>query len=170
MESLRRWKRSLNSRGNGYCGDGNAALCAVTCGAFDTLQTSVSIADQQSIGLTLPAAVNNHIGVIAKRPIANAAWQYAGKPENGYYVPYWERFQKLKFPFLEGDVAEAAAIALRFTLSMQAVSTAIVGTTNPSRWAQNAAVVLQGALPEGEIEHIRAIWKREAEEDWKGQA
>ena len=83
---------------------------------------------------------------------------------------YWERFQKLKYAFLDTDVAAAAAIALRFTLSMPAVATAIVGTTNPARWAQNAAVVAQGVLPESEIEAIRKRWAAVAEDEWIGQA
>ena len=43
---------------------------------FDSLQTSVSIADQEAIKLTLPLAEAKGIAVIAKRPIANAAWRY----------------------------------------------------------------------------------------------
>ena len=58
----------------GYSGDSHAARYALECGAFDTLQTSVSIADQEPITLTLPLALERGIGVIAKRPIANAVW------------------------------------------------------------------------------------------------
>jgi aryl-alcohol dehydrogenase-like predicted oxidoreductase len=152
----------------GYSGDSKAALYAVQCGKFDTLQISVSIADQEAIQQILPLAREHHMGVIAKRPIANAAWRYDSKPKVDYHQTYWERLQKLNYPFL-ADASKAADIALRFTLSIPGVHTAIVGTKNPERWHQNAAMLEAGHLPQAEIDAIRERWNAVASKSWVGQ-
>jgi len=64
----------------GYSGDGAAARHAVESGRFDTLQISVSVADQEAIEAVLPAARQRQLGVIAKRPVANAVWASAAGP------------------------------------------------------------------------------------------
>ena len=166
LESARSrgWTRYI-----GYSGDGEAARWAVESGRFDTLQTSVSIADQEAIELTLPAARTAGLGVIAKRPLANVAWRYARKPAEAYYQEYWERLRKLDYPFLPGKGDAAVKTALRFTLGVPGVHTAIVGTTKPDRWRQNAALLGDGRLPEAERERIRARWKAVASASWEGQ-
>ena len=152
----------------GYSGDGEAARFAVGCGRFDTLQTSVSIADQEAIELTVPAAMKQQMGVIAKRPIANAAWRYARRPAEPYYQPYWTRLRALDYAFLR-DAERAVSVALRFTLADPGVHTAIVGTKRPGRWAENARLLEAGPLPAAEYERIRARWKEVAEPGWTGQ-
>jgi aryl-alcohol dehydrogenase-like predicted oxidoreductase len=153
----------------GYSGDGAAARYAVECGSFDTLQTSISIADQEAINLTIPLARQKKMGVIAKRPIANAAWRYQSKPSNSYHVPYWERLQKLDYTFIHDDPEHAAEIALRFTLSVPGVHTAIVGTKNPNRWSENAKLAAAGPLPQDQFEAIRSHWHAVADKSWEGQ-
>ena len=159
----RGWTRYI-----GYSGDGEAARFAVECGRFDTLQTSVSIADQEAVERTLPLAVKRGMGVIAKRPIANAAWRYARRPSEPYYQPYWERLRALEYPFLR-DAERAVSTALRFTLAAPGVHTAIVGTKRPERWPDNARLLRAGPLPAAEVEEIRARWREVSQPSWTGE-
>jgi aryl-alcohol dehydrogenase-like predicted oxidoreductase len=152
----------------GYSGDGAAARFAVECGAFDTLQTSVSVADQEALDLTLPLAAERDMGVIAKRPIANAAWVGARRPSRGSYgYEYWRRLEKLGYDFLRRR--DAVATALRFTLSVPGVHTAIVGTARPGRFEENARDLAGGALPTAEFKAIRTRWTEVADASWVGQ-
>jgi aryl-alcohol dehydrogenase-like predicted oxidoreductase len=169
IDALRRARERGHTRFIGYSGDGHAARYAVECGQFDTLQTSVSIADQESIDLVLPLAREKAMGVIAKRPVANAAWKSGRPPENAYHMPYWERLQKLNYDFLHAPLDRAIAVALRFTLSVPGVDTAIVGTTKPGRWRENAAMLEAGPLPTDQFEKIRARWHQVARPSWVGQ-
>src|SRR5262249_1167248 len=153
----------------GYSGDSTAAVYAINTGAFDTLQTSLSILDQEAIDLLLPLARAKNMGVIAKRPIGNAVWRHETKPENPYVQPYWDRLQKLGYAFINGDAEKSTDKALRFTLSAEGVHCAIVGTKKPGRWQQNAKLLEQGKLGKDEYEAIRKIWKATAQPDWVGQ-
>lgn len=154
----------------GYSGDSVAAKFAVECGAFDALQTSVNIADQEAIELTIPAAHERGLGVIAKRPIANAAWKSGHKPIDSYQHTYWERLRKLNYPFIaSGDLERSIAHALRFTLSVPGVHVAIVGTTKPHRWQENARMLAAGRLPESDYNAIRERWEELAPSTWIGQ-
>lgn len=154
----------------GYSGDSRAAHFAVECGAFDTLQTSINIADQEVIELTLPLAHKRQMGVIAKRPIANFAWKTGHKPMNSYHHEYWERLRKLNYDFLRNsDLEKTISIALRFTLSMPGVHTAIVGTTKPERWQENAKLLEAGPLSKDEFQAIRHRWEEVAPRIWVGQ-
>jgi aryl-alcohol dehydrogenase-like predicted oxidoreductase len=155
----------------GYSGDSRAAHYAVECGAFDTLQISISIADQEAIDLTLPMAREKQMGVIAKRPIANVAWKTGHKPMESYHHEYWERLRKLNYDFLRNsdDLDKTVSIALRFTLSMPGVHTAIVGTTKPERLQQDSKLLEAGPLPEEQYQAIRHRWEEVAPRIWIGQ-
>ena len=150
----------------GYSGDNEDARYAVKMDVFDTLQTSVSIADQQEIDFTLPAARERNMGIIAKRPIAEAVWTQQNVLKSDYGYPYLERLQTLKYDFLNNP--DSVDIALRFTLTVPGVDVAIVGTANPDRWHQNANVVAMGNLPQEQYQNIRAVWEERADQHWLG--
>jgi aryl-alcohol dehydrogenase-like predicted oxidoreductase len=169
IEGLQRAQEKGYTRYIGYSGDNEDAKFAIEQNVFDSLQTSVSIADQTPIDTNIPAAVEKGLGVIAKRPIANAVWRNAEKPADSYHHEYWDRIRKLQFDFLNKSLDESIATALRFTLSIPGVSTAIVGTTKPNRWQENARFVAEGILSDEEFEEIRARWKTVADESWIGQ-
>jgi aryl-alcohol dehydrogenase-like predicted oxidoreductase len=167
--ALQRAREKGKLRYLGYSGDGAAAQYAAQSGAFDTVQISVSIADQDAIDTVLPLLRQHDIGVIAKRPIANAAWLGGGWWSLGSYSrPYRMRLRKLNYDFLTLDAKQAVGIALRFTLSVPGMHTAIVGTTKPARWQQNAALLAEGPLPQSEYASIRARWRSAASSDWIG--
>ena len=169
IEAIQEARQKGYARYIGYSGDSLDALCAVQTGAFDTLQTSISIADQEAIDLTLPLAREKGMGVIAKRPIANAAWRTGEKPVDSYHHAYWDRLQKLDYDFLKDDLSESIATAMRFTYSLDGITAMIVGTTKPGRWKENAEILKRGKLSQEELQKIRARWKEIADTTWVGE-
>jgi aryl-alcohol dehydrogenase-like predicted oxidoreductase len=169
IDVVKRAKEKGKTRYIGYSGDHKAALYAVQSGAFDSLETSLSIADQEAVELTLPEALKRGMGVTIKRPVANVAWRTGQKPDNEYAHTYWDRLQVLDYDFLEPGSEESVGTALRFTLSVPGVHTAIVGTKNPDRWVQNAKLLEKGKLEEGRYTAIRTRWRERAGNDWIGQ-
>jgi aryl-alcohol dehydrogenase-like predicted oxidoreductase len=121
----------------GYSGDNEAARWAVESGLFDTLQTSFNLVDQQARSRLFPLAIERDMGIIAKRPIANAAWGHQTSP-SGYADEYHRRAQiMIKQGPIPGAPDDPILLALGFTLGHEAVSTAIVGTSNPQHMEAN---------------------------------
>ena len=68
IEALLVAKERGYTRYAGYSGDGADARTAIETDFFDTLQTSVSIADQEPVDLTLPLAIKRRNGCYRKTP------------------------------------------------------------------------------------------------------
>ena len=166
IEGLERAVEKGYTRYIGYSGDNEHARYAIDLNVFDSLQTSVSVADQAAIDGNIPLAVERGMGVIAKRPIANAVWRNSEKPSDEYHHEYWDRIQQLKYEFLNKSLEEATAMALRFTMTIPGIDTMIVGTTRPRRWQENARYVSEGALSDEEYEAIRDRWREVADKSW----
>jgi aryl-alcohol dehydrogenase-like predicted oxidoreductase len=162
----------------GYSGDNDAAAHAATLADVAVIQTSISIADQHNIDLVLPAARRNGKGVIAKRPIANAAWKQLHEQPGMYQTyarTYTERLAAMKLDpgELGIDGAPESAwpeLALRFTLSQDGVHTAIIGTTSAANTRMNLAAAAKGPLPTEAVASIRAAFKRaDPQGKWLGE-
>lgn len=168
IEGLQRAQEKGYTRYIGYSGDNEDAKYAIELDVFDSLQTSVNIADQMALETNIPLAVEKQIGIIAKRPIANTVWREKEKPESTYVHEYWDRIQKLDYDFLKKSLEESIATALRFTLSIPGIDTMIVGTTRPGRYSENVRYAAEGKLSEEEFEAIRNRWREVADESWVG--
>jgi aryl-alcohol dehydrogenase-like predicted oxidoreductase len=162
----------------GYSGDNEAAGWAAARPEIVVIETSISIADQVNIDVVLPVTRGNNIGVLAKRPIANAAWKpLSSQPGlyQGYAKTYTDRFAKMGLKIEElgfkGKSEDVwPEIALRFTLSVEGVHSAIIGTTRPENAERNIQYAEKGPLPPEVVKKIRfAFEKASAGGGWSGQ-
>jgi len=180
LGALARARDAGKIRFYGYSGDNEAAIYAANQDEVAVIETSVNICDQANIENVLPLTREKNIGVLAKRPVANAAWRESSE-QGGMYVDYTrgytDRIRKMAIKptdmgFPDDDYTTWAEMALRFTLSQPGVTTAIVGTTRAENAERNLAVAEKGPLPDDVISKIRAAFHRaetESGEPWTGQ-
>lgn len=153
----------------GYSGDNEAAAFACRLPDIAVLETSVNIADQANIDSALAKASTHNVGVIAKRPVANAAWKHVDDREGlykKYAATYADRLDKMNLdPAAHGF--EWAELALRFTLA-QPITCAITGTTNPDHAAANLDLAAKGPLDDDVVTAIRRAFA-DAADNWTAQ-
>lgn len=136
----------------GYSGENEALAWAAGAGLFGAVQSSVNLVDQRSLREVLPEASRRGLGVVAKRPLANAPWRHSERPAGVYGETYWLRLRELG---LEPEGDDWQGTALRFSAFTPGVSTAIVGTSRTANLEAAAAAVARGPLPDAE----RARWE-----------
>ena len=162
----------------GYSGDNEAAEYAAALPDVAVVQTSISVADQANIDRVLSVARKHNVGVMAKRPIANAAWKDLSEQPGlykSYAATYTERLAKMQLDPAALGVsgprnAAWSELALRFTLSQDGVHAAIIGTTNPENAKANLTAAERGTLPPEVVKKIRdAFRSADPEGKWVGQ-
>ncbi|MCZ2405065.1 aldo/keto reductase [Paenarthrobacter sp. Z7-10] len=165
VEALLACREAGKIRIAGYSGENDELAWAAGAGAFDVLQTSVNLFDQASLRRTLPAASEHGLGVVAKRPLANAPWRWRERPDGVYGETYWDRLQKMNLRPLADDWV---GTALGFSAFTPAVSTAIVGTSRPSNLTAAAAAIARGPLSAAERQRWEQAFNPRAGE-WAGE-
>ena len=157
----------------GYSGDNQAAAHAASLADISVIETSISVADQANIDAVLPIARQRKLGVIAKRPIANAAWKDPGDQRGiyaGYASEYHHRLKLMDLSPAQLGANDWPELALRFTLSVTGVHCAIIGTTSISNARTNLFNAEKGPLPRDAVEKIRLAFTRaKGNQDWPGQ-
>jgi hypothetical protein len=141
-------KQAGKARFVGYSQENEAAEWAIGTGAFDTLQTAFSLVDQRARYKLLGLAKAKDMGVIAKRPIANAVWGRVKVDPESYYSTDGVAGQLLERANsmmaqgpIEGAPDNAIELALGFVLAHPEIDTAIVGTCDPAHMLSNIDIV-----------------------------
>ncbi len=157
LEVLDRARQEGKIRHVGYSGDNERLDWAVGCPLIDVVEASVSLADQANLRRAVPRARDRGVAVIAKRPLANAAWTHAGNPDAAPegHAHYARRFARMALDPAALGCDSMAELALRFTLSMDGVSCAIVSSASPAHLAANLEATRRGPLPAPSAEAIR---------------
>lgn len=152
-----------------YAGDGDAALYAVDGGRFAGLQTSVSLLDQAALAAAVPRAAAAGLGVIAKRPLADAPWRWTAPPAAADSAEYARRFRTLSADLdRTRDGLDWPELAIRFAAFSPGVSTAILGTSRLAHLARAAAAVSRGPLPADQSAAVRAAFAAASAGAWPG--
>ncbi len=170
IQALRDAQSAGKVRFIGYSGDGENAKAAIEMGVFDVLEMSLSICDQQPLDRYLARASRSGLGIVVKRPIANASWR--DLPAGGVSLsepsrPYAKRIMAMGLsPQAVGFDGSWAEMGLRFALFQPGVSCGIVGGVDPEHVRENVRAIEQGPLPDEVLQAIRALWREHDDGSW----
>jgi aryl-alcohol dehydrogenase-like predicted oxidoreductase len=163
IEALVNAKRAGKVRAIAYSGENEDLAYAIGMNQFDGFMASLNIFDQRVIDEALPKISDK--GFIAKRPSANHPWRFNSPPVGDYCEEYWRRFRKMN---LDNFGMEWGELALRFTLSIPHVASAIVGTGNIEHLKKNIAWSAKGPLDVATVNEIRRLFQQH-DDHWRGQ-
>jgi aryl-alcohol dehydrogenase-like predicted oxidoreductase len=164
LEAVRSARESGMVLAAAYSGDNEELAWAAQSGVFDSLQTSLNVFDQWSLKNVLPHAAERGLGVIAKRPVANVAWQYGERPVGRYAEPYWERLQAMQLD----PGMDWMEFTLRFAAFTPGVHSIIAGTGSLDHLRSNAELLARGPLAQADYDRARAAFDALGA-NWRGE-
>ncbi|RKH53337.1 aldo/keto reductase [Corallococcus llansteffanensis] len=164
LEALTRAVEAGKVRAAAYSGDNAGLDAALETGVFAVVQTSVNVFDQRSLDHGVAKAKARGVGVIAKRPLANAPWRFHDRPSSHDVGEYWDRMRRMA---VQPGGLDWPELALRFTAHAPGVATCIVGTTRLDNLRANARALEQGPLPEPVVQELRDAFRRN-DHGWDG--
>ena len=169
MQALVDAKQAGKIRFLGYSQEGKQAETAVKSGMFDTLQVSFSLIDQRPRRGLLQLARAEGVGIIAKRPIGNAAWGRGPAGAGDADARANAQLTVAQLMGAQGPILgapdDSVALALGFVLAQPEVDTAIVGTGNPDHMRHNISIV-EDQLPLSP-EVVEELQRRYDQLSWK---
>lgn len=165
IEALDRARQAGKMAVAGYSGENEALRFALRSGRFGCIETSINLCDQKNLDDVVQQAQAAGLGIIAKRPIANAPWRFVERPVGHYAEEYWLRWKTMNIDTQGQDWQE---LALRFAAWHTGAHSCIVGTTSIEHLRHNVRIVDKGPLPAAWVASARDAFKR-CGEHWHGQ-
>jgi aryl-alcohol dehydrogenase-like predicted oxidoreductase len=147
-----------------YSGENEELKFAVDSNYFDCIQTSINICDQIDLDGSIKIAKQKGMGVIAKRPIANAPWRFSERPVGEYVEEYWHRWKTMNLH----EQRNWLDTFLRFSVFADGVDSAIVGTTSLEHLKSNIKIIEQGPL-DPELNQLLIERFKAHNKNWRGE-
>lgn len=131
-------------------------LAAIESGFFETLQVAYSILDQRMAPTVLPEAQKNNVGIINRSVLLQGTLSPGMKKLPAALAALRAQAEKAD------AVAQVAGmdlptLAFRFVISNPAVSTALLGTTKPSRFKAALDAANAGQLPQDILDGLKGL-------------
>ncbi|GAC1393678.1 MAG: aldo/keto reductase [Polyangiales bacterium] len=139
-----------------YSGENDALDAALASRQVGAVQCSVNLCDQRSLDAAIARAAQAGLGVIGKRPLANAPWRFPDRPVGDYAETYWGRLRAMR---VDPGPLEWPELAIRFAAHAPGVSSVIAGTANVEHLQTLVAAVGKGALPAETTDALRATFR-----------
>lgn len=149
----------------GYSGDNQVLQFAIDCGAFNVIECSFNILDQANRE-AIETAAGRGIGVLLKRPMANAVPGATARPRSDYAAQYWPRWQAIGLADRDFDGVPPLEAALRFSAYQKGVSCVLIGSSNAEHMRDNARWLEQGPLTTRMVTRLREAFAK-AGEAWE---
>lgn len=164
IQALQQAQQAGKVRVIAYSGENEPLAWAVQSGYFGAIQTSVNVCEQRGLSTIIADAAQRGMGVIAKRPLANAFWRFEQLPVGDYSEEYWRRWHQmgLRSPLPMNE------LAVRFAAYAPGVSSCIVGTASPHHWQDACDGVAPGVLPENLLQPLQTAFAQHGSQ-WFGQ-
>lgn len=162
--------RSGKVRYVGYSGENEDLEAAVEMDDFDVIECSFNICDQYTAKKILPKALDKGLGIIAKRPLANAFWRFNENPVGEYCEVYWNRWQAMALDIKQelGLSLSVEELVIQFIASFPNINTGIIGTSKIAHLEKNVLAFrnenLSNEIMNKIMDRFQAVGK-----DWKGE-
>jgi aryl-alcohol dehydrogenase-like predicted oxidoreductase len=160
-------KKAGKIRVAAYAGEGDALRFAAHSGRFASLQTSINVCDQRVLSEVVDTPEGKNLGIVSKRPMANAPWRFPKRPTGDYSEQYWVRWKAMDIERKQVGMSWDE-LALRFAAFLPGVHSCVVGTTNLEHLRRNVASVQKGALDGRLVKELREAF-RARDMHWTGQ-